>query len=214
MEIKYRPVAKAKISKEVGHVGDGLIALDGTLVMLTDSGDHVVPALTLTDQEAHVATLREMQDLVAHGTPADTINRNLAWNICYTDHIGDMMLVQMRANSITNFEEAAAFIRRNGFDVAEPTVRGGVPDISIKLKPNFAQTIIAQVKALKTTKKHSIDWEYSYDNGLTWNKDHSTGICVRSIKNLKPINALIVRARYIVGDDDPMDWMISNSINI
>jgi len=214
MEQKYKPIAKSMIPKEYVHIGDGLIALDRTIAKLGSSGDNVVAALVLEGQTTNVATLRDMQNLVAHGTPDDTRNRNLAYDVCFTDHIGDMMQVQMKANNITNFEEAAAFIIRNGFDISTPSVRGAAPDISIKQKPNFAQTIIAQVKALKTTKKYSIDWEYSYDNGETWFRSNSTAVCIRDIKNLTPLKALIVRARYNVGNDDPTDWIISNSINI
>ncbi len=214
MDIKYKPIAKSMISKEPSRVGDALITLDRTLAKLRNSGDHVVTELILDGQDTNVGTLRDLQNLVAHGTPDDTLNRNLAWEVCFNDHVGDMMQVQMKANNITNYEEAAAFIIRNGFDVAASSVRGASPDISIKQKPNFAQTIIAQVKALKITKKYAIDWEYSYDNGGTWFRSNSTAVCIRDIKNLTPLRAIIVRARYIVANDDPTDWIVSNSINI
>ena len=214
MDIKYKPIAKLMISKEPSRVGDALITLDTIIAKLGSSGDHVVTDLVLAGQTTNVETLRGMQNLVAYGTPDDTLNRNLAWEVCFNDHVGDMMQVQMKANSITNYEEAAAFIIRNGFDIGASKVRGASPDISIKQKPNFAQTIIAQVKALKITKKYAIDWEYSYDNGVTWFRSNSTAVCIRDIKNLTPLKAIIVRARYIVGNDDPTDWIISNSINI
>ena len=214
MDQKYKPIATSQIPKEYVHIGDGLIEMDRTLTKLGNSGDNVVTVTVLAEQTTNVETLRTLQNLVANGTPDDTLNRNLAYDVCFTDHTGDMMLVQIKANNITNYDEAAAFIIRNGFGVAKERSAQAVSDISIKQKPNFAQTVIAQVKALNTSKKYSIDWEYSYDNGLTWFRSNSTAVCTRDIKNLTPLKALIVRARYNVGTDDPTDWIVSNSINI
>jgi len=214
MEQKNKPIATSQIPNEYVHIGDSLIEMDRTLTKLRNSGDNVVAVLVLDGQAANVVTLREKQDLVANGTPDETRDRNLAYDVCFTDHTGNMMLVQIKTNNITNYEEAAAFIIRNGFGVAKERSAQAVSDISIKQKPNFAQTIIAQVKALNTTKKYSIDWEYSYNNGETWFACNSTAVCTRDIKNLTPLKALIVRARYNVGTDDPTDWIVSNSINI
>jgi hypothetical protein len=75
-------------------------------------------------------------------------------------------------------------------------------------------THIAEVKAPDTTKNFSIDWDYSYDNGETWNHLNSTAVCDREIKNLERFKEVIVRARFIIGYDDPTDWIVSNGLDL
>lgn len=43
---------------------------------------------------------------------------------------------------------------------------------------------------------------------------HSTGICEREIGDLETLHSVKVRARIIIGNDPPLDRMVSNSINI
>ena len=148
------------------------------------------------------------------GASDKTEQRDTAYAKCFFDHQANMMLLQIKANTIADPVQAAALIKRNGYEIRKEYSTPVSPLIQIKNKEGFAGTILAVVKAPDGTKNFAIEWEYSYDNGETWIRSYATGVCDREIKNLILLKAVIVRARFIIGYDEPMDWMVSNSINI
>ena len=151
---------------------------------------------------------------MAGGASDKTEQRDTAYAKCFFDHQSNMMLLQIKANTIPDPVQAAALIKRNGYEIRKEYSTPLSPAIQIKNKAGFVGTILAMVKAPDTSKKYAIEWEFTYDNGETWNRSFPTGICEREIKNLKPLSAVMVRARIIIGTDEPADWMVSNSINV
>jgi hypothetical protein len=213
-ELKRQPIAVLGIPKNPTHVPDSIITHKNVLELLGNSGDHLVDAAELTTQTEHLETLETKQAAMSGGGPDKTEQRNIAYSVVFNDHQTDMMKVQIKANSLPDPEQAAALIKRNGFQMAKSTTPALSPAIWIKNKPGFTGVILAYVKAPDTAQKFAIEWEYSYDNGETWIRIHATGVCDREISNLTQKNAVIVHARFIIGYDDPSDWMVSNSINI
>ncbi len=213
-EYRFRPQATLKMSNDAVHVPDNIFEARNTLLCLRNSGDHVIAELILDAMDGRVVTLEEKQDAMSGGASDRKEIRNNAYALVFGDHKNNMLAVQLKSNDIVNFNSAAAFIKRNGYGIAEERSAVAHPDITIKAKPNYAGTIIAEVKAPDTTKNFSIDWEYSYDNGETWFHSNSTGVCDREISGLKLLSTVIVRARFIIGYDAPTDWMRSNEINI
>jgi hypothetical protein len=209
-----RPIAIQLIPKRPVHVPNNIILIDTTLAKLSGSGDNIIAVGVLLTQKANAANLMKMQEAMSGGAADRTEQRNIAYGVCFEDHKANMMLVQIAANLLPDLNDAAALIKRNGYEIKKEHAPLTSALISIKVKPNSAGTIIAEVKAPKTRKHYSIDWEYSYDNGLTWHHLHSTGICYRTISGLEQLRRITVRACYIIGDGNPTDWMVSNSVNL
>jgi hypothetical protein len=213
-EKQYRPIAILGIPKKPAHVPDCINIINVCIEKMGNSGDNIVSPDDLDKQATHSNTLLERQKEMSGGGSDRTEQRNAAYGDCFTDHYSNMMLVQVAANGIADYNDAAALIKRNGFGLKKVIVAQCKQEIYIKRKPDHTGTILAEVKAPKTTKIFSIDWEYSYDDGTTWIPIHSTGVCDREISGLKLFTPIKVRARFIIGYDDPMNWMVSNSINL
>jgi hypothetical protein len=209
-----RPTAVLGIPSRPVHVPESIMVINSTLDAIKNSGDHLVDADVMLEQEAHSATLQKKQEDISVGGSTKVDLRNIAYDVCFADHKDNMLTVQKASNKIADFNEAAVFIKRNGYALKKELGSLLNESISIKRKENTVGVIIAEVKAPDTTRSFSIDWEYSYDNGTTWHHTNSTAICKREIGGLEELKKVIVRARFIIGEDDPTDWMISNSVNL
>jgi hypothetical protein len=209
-----RPIAILGIPKFPSHVPDNIIIINNTLSALKGSGDHIVADDDIETQETHAATLLTKQEAMTGGASDRLEQRNKAWDVCFNDHQSDMLLLQVASNAIENFNDAAALIKRNGYEIKKEHAPLASPYIFIKRKKNEETTIIAEVKAPDTTKNYSIDWEGSYDNGLTWFTLYSTPVCDREITGLDRGKPIHIRARYKIGYENPTDWMVSNSLTL
>jgi hypothetical protein len=209
-----RPIALMGIPKNPSRVPDNIIIINTTLEALKGSGDHIVADDVVETQQTHAATLLTKQEAMKGGPADKTEQRNMAYEICFKDRQSDLLSVQQAADALPDFNAAAALIKRNGFEVKKEHAPLLSNDISIKRKKDAETTIIAEVKAPKTRKRFAIEWDYSYDNGLTWNHLYPTAVCSREITGLESLKKVIIRARFIIGDNAPMDWMISNSIDL
>jgi hypothetical protein len=210
----YRPIAIIGIPATPVHVADNILIMYKTLEKLGASGDHLVTDLVLSDQNTHVDKLGDKQSAMSGAESDRKEKRDNAWTICFNDRFSNMSLVQVAANAIPDFNLAAALIKRNGYDIAKDHSRTVSPNVKIKAKKNFAGVIVVEVKKPKTNKAFAIEIEFSYDDGATWNRVHATAVCKRELKGLTTLKEVIVRARYVIGNDDPLDWMYSDSINI
>ena len=139
---------------------------------------------------------------------------NKSYGVCFIDQKTNVTKVQIAANKIDDYNQAVALIKRNGYGIKKVHAALLRPNIIIKRKENATGTIIAKVKAPDTERNYAIEWDYSYDKGLSWNHYHPTPVCKRTMSGLERYNSLTVRARFIFGDDPPLDWMISNTITI
>jgi hypothetical protein len=211
---RFRPIAVQVIPKKPVHVPDNIIIIDTVLDKLANSGDNLVSAGDLLKQKTHAATLRQKQEAMSMGAPDRREVRNKSYGVCFNDHRINVILVQLAANKIQDYNEAASLIKRNGYGIKKEHAPLSNPDIIIKRKENAKGTIIAKVKAPDTERKYAIEWDYSYDKGLTWNHYYPTPVCKRTMSGLVQHNYLTVRARFIFGDDPPLDWLISNTITI
>jgi hypothetical protein len=209
-----RPNAVLGIPNVPIGVPESIITINNTLEALKGSGDHIVADDVIETQQTHAATLLTKQEAMSGGTADRTEQRNKAYNVCFLDHKANMALVQLAADLLPVFNDAAALIKRNGYEVKKEMSAQVNPNISIRRKKNEETTIIAEVKAPDTTKQFSIDWEGSYDNGVTWFTLYSTAVCDREITDLERLKRIIVRARFKVGYDNPTDWMISNGLDM
>jgi len=208
-----RPIAVLGIDNKPIHVPDAIIEAKKALGKLRNSGDLVVPLLILDQQDIHAATLLAAQEAMGTTDSATGI-RNIAYGVVFLDHQSNMLSLQIRANQIVDLTAAANFIKNNGYALKKEHGVLSNPDISIKNKEDMAGTIHAEIKAPDTNKQFSIDWDYSYDNGVTWQHAYSTGVCDRDIPNLKSGASVMVRARINIGHDGPTDWMVSNTITV
>jgi hypothetical protein len=209
-----RPNAVMGIPINPVHVPDSIIIINNTLSALKSSGDHIVADDVIETQQTHAATLLTKQEAMKGGAPDKTEQRNNAYDVCFKDHKANMLLVQMAADLLPNFNDAAALIKRNGYEVKKEMSAQANPNISIKRKEGEELTVIAEVKAPDATKNYSIDWEGSYDNGLNWFSLYSTPTCDREITNVERFKRIIIRARFKIGYDNPTDWMISNGLDM
>lgn len=209
-----QPIAILGIPKNPEHVAENIIIINTVLDKLGSSGDNLVDPAVLATQITHAETLLTKQEAMSGGADDRTEQRNIAYAVCFKDHKDDLDLVNTAARNKSDFNEAAALIKRNGYEIKKEYTTPANPDISIRHKEGSKTTIIAEVKAPDTTKNYSIDWEYSYDNGETWTHLNATAVCDREIKNLERFKEVIVRARFTIGYDDPADWIISNGLDM
>jgi len=196
------------------HVPDRIITFRGTLDALDSSGNNLILPATLLAQRGHITDLENAQDAMKGGPLGQTSVRNICFSVCYADRFANKGVAQKAADALHDPVLAEALLKRNGFDVKKQAETPAQAPVSIENKEGEAGSLTAKIKKTEKKKKFAIDWEYSYDNGDTWISDHSTGVCDRELKGLKSKESLIVRARLIIGYDDPLDWMISNSITV
>jgi hypothetical protein len=208
-----RPLAIMAVTKEPVKVPEAIIIFRTTLDKLANSGDDIIDDATLTAQNASVDKLVEKQDAMTGGASDKTIIRNDAYGVCFTDYKDNMLSVQIKSNSL-DYNAAAALILRNGYEIKKEAVSPANLAISIKKKKGVDNTIIAEVKQPNVTTNYSIDWEYSYDGGQTWTHLNSTPVCSREISDLLTQKRIIVRARFTIGTNGPLDWMVSSPLNL
>lgn len=152
------PVAKLAIPKRPDHVPASIVTLRTIISKLRSSGDNIVADADLLVQETHVGEIFACQQEMSGSANTRTQLRNHAYSVCFLEHLSNMMKVEVAANARDNFNEAAALIKRNGFEVKKERSSVARNPIWIKRKKNHDNVIIAKVKAPKTRKRYSIDW--------------------------------------------------------
>ncbi len=212
-EINSNPsvIAILGVPKEPVHVPEGSIIMGNTLKAIQTSGDGLIEATVITAQQGRITSLNTKQSNMKNGPADKKEQRDMQYGLCFGDHQSNMAIIQIAANNLHDPIAAAALIIRNGYDIKSQPVTPVNPDISIKNKKNVSGTITAKVKSPNTNKRFSIDWDYSTDNGVTWIHSHSTAVCQREISGINSGAHVIVRARFIISYDAPLDWMISNT---
>jgi hypothetical protein len=210
----YRPIAIMGIPPTPVHVPYNILIMYKTFEKLGGSGDHLVADLVLTAQNEHVDKLGDRHSAMTGGESDRKEQRDNAWTTCYNDRFSNMSKVQVAANAIPDFTLAAALIKRNGYDVANVSSHTVSANVKCKPKKNFAGVIIVNVKKPDTHKAFTIELEYSIDGGDNWIRVFAAAICTREIKDIKSPASVLVRARYIIGSNDPLDWMYSKSISV
>ena len=215
-EINSNPsvIAILGVPKEPIHVPGGIITMGNTLKAILTSGDDLIETTVITTQQGRVTSLNTKQSNMENGPADKKEQRDLQYGLCFGDHQSNMAIIQIAANNLHDPIAAAALIIRNGYDIKKQAVTPANPDISIKNKKNVSGTIIAKVKSPNTKKRFSIDWDYSTDNGVTWIHSHSTAMCQREISGINSGAHVMVRARFIISTDLPLDWMISNTVTV
>ncbi len=212
-EISSTPsvIAILGVSKEPVHVPEGIITMGNTLKAILTSGDDLIETTVITTQQGRVTTLGTNQGNMKNGPADKKEQRDMSYGLCFGDHQSNMAIIQIAANDLHDPIAAAALIIRNGYGIKSQPVAPANPNISIKNKKNVSGTITAKVKSPNTNKRFSIDWDYSTDNGVTWIHSNSTAVCQREISGINSGAHVIVRARFVISYDAPMDWMISNT---
>jgi len=208
-----RPQAILAISQEPSHVPEAIIILININTKLGTSGDHIIPDTDLGTQKVNIETLKTKQAAMKGGPSGKTEVRNKAYADCFKDHKSDMMKVQMVADQIDDFNDAAALIKRNGYDIKKQHSPLLSPEIFIRVKKGAEKTIIAEVKAPKTKKRFAVDWWISYE-GDNYQPAYPTAICKREFPGIPPKSTVTVKARYVIGNAAPSDWIYSNSVNL
>jgi len=196
------------------HVPDRIITFRGTLDALDSSGNNLILPATLLAQRGHITDLENAQDAMKGGPLGQTSVRNICFSVCYADRFANKALVQKAADALHDPVAAERLIIANGYAVKKTAVKPAKAPVSLKNKKNNAGWVIAKVALPSKTKQFTIEWGYSYDGGLTWNDETSTPVCTKHFKHLKSGASLTVRARAIVGSDDPMDWIMSNPLTV
>ena len=215
-EINSNPsvIAILGVSKEPVRVPAGSIIMGNTLKAILTSGDDLIETTVITAQQGRITALNTKQSNMKNGPADRKEQRDMQYGLCFGDHQSNMAIVQTAANNLHDPIAAAALIIRNGYDIKSQPVTPVNPDISIKNKKNVSGTITAKVIKPNTKKNYSIDWDYSTDNGVTWIHSHSTAVCKRDISGINSGAHVIVRARFIISTDAPLDWMVSNSVTV
>ena len=207
-------IAILGILKKPTRVAEGIITMGNTLKAILASGDDLIETTVITAQQGRVTTLSTKQGNMKNGPADKKEQRDLQYGLCFGDRQSNMAIIQTAANNLHDPIAAAALIIRNGYDIKKMPVTPANPDISIRNKKNVSGTIAAKVKRPNTKKRFSIDWDYSTDNGVTWIYSHSTAMCNREISGINSGAHVIVRARFIISNDAPLDWMISNTVTV
>jgi hypothetical protein len=207
-----RPQAILAISQEPMHIPEGIVTLYRINKALGDSGDDIIPDADLTAQKVNIDKLNDKQQGMKDGPSDKTTSRNKAYGVCFADHRADMLKVQMAADQIDDFNEAASLIKRNGFDIKKQHAPLLSPEIAIWVKKGAERTVVAEVKAPNTKKRFAIDWWISYE-GENYQPAYPTAICKRDFPNIPYKATVTVKARYVIGNTPPSEWMYSNEIS-
>jgi hypothetical protein len=111
--------------------------------------------------------------------------------------VGDINLLKAYVQSVAdaNPENAEAIIISAGLDVKH-IGKADKDDLSVKPKKGESGTMIARARKEEGTLANL--WEYTIDDGTTWNDMDATSKCSTEITGLTPGDTIIVRHRPIL----------------